>query len=59
MERAQVLSLLKGFESWWKREEASGLALSDSYEVAVLRAVAEAAYKAGARKQKLLHRLNG
>ena len=51
--------IIESFETWWRREEASGLALSDAYEVAVLRAVAEAAYKAGARKQKLLERLNG
>lgn len=51
--------IIEGFEAWWKREVASGLSLSDDFEVAVLRAVAEAAYSAGARKQKLLHRLNG
>ena len=41
------------FERWWKREESSGLALSDDYEVAVMKTVAKAAYKAGIRKARL------
>jgi hypothetical protein len=41
------------FERWWQREEASGLALSDTFEVAVLKAIAHAAYAAGMRKRKI------
>ena len=41
----------EAFERWWKREESSGLAISDSFEIAVLKAVAKAAYAAGVRRE--------
>lgn len=51
--------LIEGFGAWWDRQEAAGFGVADPYEVGVLKAVAEAAYKAGARKQRLLNKLIG
>jgi hypothetical protein len=42
----------ESFERWWKREVNSGLALTDDFEVGVIRAMSEAAYKAGIRVAK-------
>lgn len=47
------------FDIWWRREEAGGLALTDPFEVAVIHAVAEAAYKAAWRKKTAKKKVKG
>lgn len=47
--------LIEAYERWWKRERASGLGLSDDFEIACLEAIARAAYAAGARARLRLN----
>jgi hypothetical protein len=48
----KIPTIKESFEKWWKRQEASGLPLSDPFEVAVVKAHSEAAYRAGIRRAK-------
>ena len=53
-------AVLEGFEAWWRREESSGIAIEgDTFAMAVLKVMSEAAYKAGARNMKRMCKLRG